>query len=1135
MLYLKSLSIDKFKSFKHAELLFSKGFTCVIGPNGSGKSNICDALLFGLGENALRRLRVRKLETLINTSNIKGKTGLKKAYVKMVFSGDEEMTVIRMVRSDGKSQYRVNGKHMSRQEVLEIFAKHGIRADETSTILQGEINKVIDMNGKERRELIDIASGIKEFEYKKNEAMKELEKVSQKISEANVMLHERQNFLSELEFEKEAAEKYISMASRLKSLNYSALLSKKEEAESAQESEAKSMAILDSKKNEMAYKLEDAAKSAEQLDAEKQMLTKELAQSAQVSGATSSKLESIKTEMARNEIEAKSLSDSLQKEQKYAEEWLLEVSKSKQKVAQNREEMERASSRLGEITPEISKFDSRSENISKHAERLKQLGGSVEELERKESSLASAVSNMKMEAQIILSKKEAKEAECKEAEKQIETASKSISAFLSEQERMNKEAKEASDKIMRLESEVGKTRRELDKIDEELLKFREQKFIAQPRASPYEKIKEKFSSHSGFFGKASELCKYTDEYANAVEAAAGARFEYLVVDKIETANEIISYLKSNNSGRATFIPIENLRVQKDERKDPELMHVIDVISFDSRFESVFSYIFSNTYVIGNILEAKKHRIGQHRYVTVEGELVEQSGVVSGGSHSGSRKSAYLIEKSLNALSSRKEQLLIALQDLDTSLAAARKAGAYIEAQRGSTGSRLVELRSGLEKTKSLLEERNAEVKELADKLEGIKERVMEAEGRHAAVLAELDRGRSELSDLYAQLEESSAKEEGEGENDADINKLNGLRKEADGLKAKIAGLGKENELLVERIAETESKITKSKSSEKSIKEKIHDLEISLGMLDKSRKAIESEMAATSESSKKIYGRLTILEGKLSKLLSEKSQLASAVQGMETQLIEIKMRRNQIETKIADINAELAAYAEKPERISGMQIGEMEKEANVLSVKISEMGSVNMKAPEIFEERKRDVAEAKSKLDVLDSERQAVLRMIEEIESKKLQTFMNTLNDVSKNFIKLFSYIFTDQGALKLSNPKEPFNSDLDISITKGKTARNLDQLSGGEKSLVSLMLILSIHMCKPSQLYVFDEVDSALDKENSKKLSLLIKQMSSNAQYVVVSHNDSLIVNSDAAVGVVKTEGESKAIGVEVSSILQKR
>ncbi len=163
----------------------------------------------------------------------------------------------------------------------------------------------------------------------------------------------------------------------------------------------------------------------------------------------------------------------------------------------------------------------------------------------------------------------------------------------------------------------------------------------------------------------------------------------------------------------------------------------------------------------------------------------------------------------------------------------------------------------------------------------------------------------------------------------------------------------------------------------------------------------------------------------------------------------------------------------------------------------------------------------------------MLNFIDEVEKKKYDIFMSTFKEVNAHFTKLYSYVFPDKAEIELSDPKDIFNSGLYIKITdQNGTGSKYGQMSGGQKSLIMLMLIFSIHMYKPSPLYIFDEIDNALDKVNTAKLSHLIKELSKKSQFLIVSHNDTLIIDADSAIGVTKPNYESKAVGIELSSIL---
>ncbi|MFH1285328.1 MAG: AAA family ATPase, partial [Candidatus Micrarchaeota archaeon] len=195
-----------------------------------------------------------------------------------------------------------------------------------------------------------------------------------------------------------------------------------------------------------------------------------------------------------------------------------------------------------------------------------------------------------------------------------------------------------------------------------------------------------------------------------------------------------------------------------------------------------------------------------------------------------------------------------------------------------------------------------------------------------------------------------------------------------------------------------------------------------------------------------------------------------------------------------------------------------------------LGDVNLKAPELYKEKSKDIAEVKEKIEKTSAEKQAILHMIEEIETKKTNIFINTFYVVNDNFKRLFNYIFKGEGTLILDNPALPFDGGLHIRVKRDidKREKYLESLSGGEKSLLALLFIFSIQLYKPAPFYLLDEAEAALDKENSKKLAELLKKMSKETQFIVVSHNDAVISAADVALGVAMTDQGSKVVGIEL-------
>ncbi|MDE1846719.1 MAG: chromosome segregation protein SMC [Candidatus Micrarchaeota archaeon] len=1127
MLYLKSMSLSRFKSFKQADLLFSKGFTCIVGPNGSGKSNICDALLFSLGEGSLRRMRADRLQDLITSG--KGKGSLPKTFVKTVFEGDDRIEVVRAARADGKSLFKVNGKKMTRAEVREVLKSHNINVDETSTITQGEINMMMNLNPQQRRELIDIAAGIKEFEAKKAEALKELDKVNAKASEANMVLGERLGFLKELEKEKAAAESFSALTNRLKILKYSVLAAREAEISQLYEKHSKELAAIDAKKQKIVGEMREISANIDKLAADRQKITKELGESTTSSGQDAGKLEEANKELAligaALETNAKQLAEKQEAVRKLRE----ESETLSKNVESNKKQIAECKKVISEIEPKLKapKEERKQEGGEEKMESLNAKIKSLEEGLGKAQNISSAlqadlaatkgsISDNESRAESLIAQIKERRDHKKEFDSKIGEISKSI--------------KKLDEKVLKADSRLQETTKEIGEIDEKITNLKEQRALGHSReVGISEKLSGRFSEKEGFYGRVSQLCTYANENSMAVESSAGARFDYFVVDDIESASKVIGFLKKNDLGRATFIPIKDLSFERSRREEKELKSVLEVLKFDSKFSKVFDYVFGNTYILESVEDSKKYGVGKHRYVTLSGELVEQSGVLSGGSAK-RRASLASIENQLKECASQKEKLRTEQAEISGTLYKDRKERALLEMESVKLSSSSSSIEEQLTSFEIEEEKSQSIILSQKSKVGQLEKQISENAADKQKIEKELSSARELASEIYRASIETAKSIAKHGMSKEEKERIESLRAELDEAKARSVALQTETSMSEKRISDIENQMSDETAAIVAIKADTKGRETKKISFERSKSELEEKIKGSSASSKKRMEKAEEIDSKIRKAGEERGRAEMQNGELDRQLGDLNVKRGQLEVRLGDIKAELATYPQGMERIS-MKIEEMEHEANVASAKIETMGNVNLKAPEMYEAKKRDVGEAQGKLETLTVEKDAIMKMIEEIDSKKLKIFMDTFETVNKNFMNLYSVVFPEKATLELDNPKEPFESGIRMKIPDGKGFKREKELSGGEKSLRLLVLLFAIHMHKPSSLYVFDEVDAALDKENSKKLSHLLKEMSKNSQFIVVSHNDSLIVNSDTAIGVAKTDGESRAVGLQVANI----
>ncbi|MEM3791531.1 MAG: AAA family ATPase, partial [Candidatus Micrarchaeaceae archaeon] len=527
MLYLKSLYLRNFKSFKKGELRFSKGFTCIVGPNGSGKSNICDAILFGLGENSLKRLRTVRFGHLINASSKRDKFG-----VKMEFDGDEKITVLRVANKNGKSVYKVNGRRMSRREVIELLLKYGIKADETNTITQGEINRLIDLTPKERRELIDIASGIKEFDEKKEEALKELSQVDIKINESKLVLREREGFLEELRKEKEAAEKYIDLTNRLKSLKFSILVLKKRESEEALNSIVRELEEVEKNLSELEKKKKEIEERISNRSKEISELTETLNKSNVVQIETKKKYDSINSSIIKLEYQRDLMLKEIEESKRSIEEIEKKIKEREESIKKDERELEEISAKKPE---ENSNYGN---SIIEENEVIQKLEKEIEELEKEREKKLDELSSAKARSEAIAF-------QLGSLEQELEKSRASMAVLRAEYY----EETEVAQDSRKIEEMIKESKDNLSKLYEIEISLKEELAYTRPEKEI------DLSQFKGFYGKVEDLYQCKDDFYVAVSSALGARSSYAVVESIDDAHEIISYLKENGVGRMTFIPL----------------------------------------------------------------------------------------------------------------------------------------------------------------------------------------------------------------------------------------------------------------------------------------------------------------------------------------------------------------------------------------------------------------------------------------------------------------------------------------------------------------------------------------------------------------------------------------------------
>lgn len=1146
MTIVKKLRIKGFKSFASpTEFEFGKGFNCIIGANGSGKTNIIDAMVFVLGELSAKTIRAEKSSNLIYNG---GKTGspMKEAEVSIFFENDkrdfpidsDEIKLSRFVRQTGQSIYKINDEKRTRQQVLELIKAAKIDPAGHSIILQGDITSLTEMKPEERIKIIEEVSGISVYEDRKEKALLELNKVETKLNDANIIMVEREAHLRELKKERDQAVKFKEIEEKLRDnratlLNFE--LKDKEERKLETENKINSYQESIDKINKKVEELKLIINS-------KKDLIKEINSKIEEKG---------EKEQIKIQKEIEELKTTLVKDKTKFDNYEVEIKKIKERINQLKQNHEDLKQKIISLNTEKDVLEEKAHSLNKKESSLKEdilkFKKSHDILE--DFDLDSIEKEVDEKQNLLLKKKEEKGTESVNKER-LETELNRINNIImlddkkeirDIREKFKELTKELNQKIgenAHLSSQLSNLRTKLITTNEDLIKLKAQDFTIKESLSGNLSIKKILSLKlKGVFGTITDLGKADSKYSTALEVAAGSRINSIIVKDDQIAADCINLLKENKLGVATFLPLNkiNERVIKDEIKkltNSKGVHglAIDLISYSNEFKNIFSFVFGDTIIVDDIDIARRIGVGRARMVTLEGDLFEQSGAIVGGYR-------------------------------------AKKFAAFKEKQFDIEITRLEKETSSLKTNIKSLEDKKNEVEEILIKLKEKKSEfeaeIIKFERSHQ--IDDINKIKSERSKLIDDLKKSnSIIKELENSINYNIKELETIKVKRDKLKEKEKQI--RNPDLMNKLKEFEQnkeeiriQLAKNETELKNIvnqantiynpeREKIekiikdHEKEILLFTeeLNKLKVFIENNSKFLKEKEKhekEFYSEYKSLFAKRNSLTEDIQKNEGYISNESFKSKEIENRLNELSLKRAKIVAEFEGLQKEFEQFKEAKIRraitseQLRSEISEFEKEIKHIGNVNLRALEVYETIEREYKKLLEKLEVIKFEKEDILKLMYEIEGKKQSIFMKTFKVVEENFRNIFlSLSEKGEAFLDLEDKENPLNAGLDIKVKiVGNKYLDIKSLSGGEKTLTALAFIFSLQEFRPANFYLMDEIDAALDKSNSLLLSKLIAKYSQKAQYILISHNDSVICEAEQVYGIsMQKNGVSKVTSLKL-------
>lgn len=1143
--WIEKISLEGFKSYgkDRVEIPLGQGFIGIVGPNGSGKSNIGDAISFALGIATAKTLRAKNLSYLIYNRN---SDRADYAYVEVHFKNyglfplqEEDIVISRKVYQDGRTVFRINGAVVRERDLMDFLSKAGIYENAYNVVLQGDIVRFLKMTPVERRKLIEEIAGIEEYEEKKQKALVDLGEVELKIRELRLLMDEMEVHMEKLKEELKRLRLYKELEEAKRSLEIKLNLKTAYEFKRSIDNIKAQIESKEEELKELRQRITGYEERLKTLEEELKKLNEDLFPFRERVGRISQSMENIDHNVQAHRKRLEDLEKeiySTQEQIKFLEaqkELLLKDEEDLKKVIEQEEveliSLEESANLLWRsIKEKEDKLKVSLEEMEKTEEKLKELSSILEKNKKELSTLELKIKEIDIKKERVREDMERlKEEEEKLKADMAEAIMKreNYQKMLKEEEKSLKHKKEEYQKV---EEKLRKIRQEREEVLKEMSMIRGRLQSLPPEDLPFEDIR-------GVYGRVASLVRIKDlEYLKAVETAGGGRLSYVVVENEDVAKECINRLKELRWGRLNFIPLNRIRDTKIPPYPPRMKGVIDfvvnLLDYDPRFEKAVKFVFGDTLLVDSFETAKALGVGTYRMVTIEGELFEKSGVISGG-HGEEKgelgRGFYLeelerlnqIHEKLKVEEEREEKLLKALRDelveKEGVMAILRRRLEEVEEKDKSSFERIRTIEEKLKKAEdyiSTLEEEREKakerIKELKEETQYLEEKMENLSLKRQSFLVHYKE--SGVEDLRVQYEKLRQK-------------MEKLKESIHGKQIKLKEVELEKENLQKEIGR---KLAFIDSAHK----EMEDLKVQIESLLQKREDLEKELQNINLQAYELYRQKDRLEEDQRSVQSELGKLKFHEESLKEELHRLSIESTRMEERYAENIERLKELGYEGEVIEVKEgMNKLKEELSKVLRELSSLGSVNFRAEEEYgeyEERYKDYQERYKKL---KEEKESIKELIEEVESKKLKAFMETFHAVNKNLKNIFSQLSPGGKAyMMLEREEDPFSGGVSLVVKpRGKEVQYLEAISGGEKTLAALSLIFAIQDYRPSPFYYFDEVDAHLDEANAKRVGELIKERSKTAQFIVVTLREVLASFADKVIGVSGRGGLSKVFALE--------
>ncbi|MCF6410537.1 chromosome segregation protein SMC [Pseudalkalibacillus salsuginis] len=1179
-MFLKRLDVVGFKSFaERIGIEFVPGVTAVVGPNGSGKSNISDAVRWVLGEQSAKSLRGAKMEDIIFAGSDTRKS-LNVAEVTLTLDNEDqhipieynEISITRRVYRSGESEYLINKQQCRLKDIIDLFMDSGLGKEAYSIIGQGKVEEILSSKPEDRRKIFEEAAGVLKYKTRKIKAEQKLRETEENLNRVEDILHELEGQVEPLKIQASVARDYLDKKSELEVIESALLVyeiedlhtrweAKSKEIEQLRVEEIKLKDQVQHKEQEIGVIRDELAALDESIDELQDVLLNVSEELEKHEGKREvmrerkknyhQNKEQLTLKIAQQKGKKKSIEETLQIERNQLEQYQGKLKSLQNKLKGHEQQLELVDKNIEEELEQLKSeyFDCLNEQTSIKNE-IRYLTEQLEQQTSKSSRLHERHRQYMEERDRIAIQKEDLTEKLKDVQTELEIQ---VDAFMKLKTEIEKDEKTLSDKESKLY-----------KAYQFIQQFRSKKEMIEEMQEDYsgffqgvrEILKERGKRLSGIEGAVAELITVSKKEETAIETALGAATQSIVVHTEEDARTAIGFLKKKRLGRATFLPMSVMKSRKLPRREegsvsnhPSYIGIAsDLAAYEDKHRKVIENLLGNVVIAENLEGANAlAKILNHRYriVTLDGDIVNPGGSMSGGS---------LKQKNTSLLSRQRE-----LDSISEKLSTMEEQTNQLEKDVKQGKQSLIGQKEKLEilredgESKRLEEQQlKGELREIELQDKNINEHLSLYDREKGTYDSEKETMEERVASLKSSLEESETMA---SELEKEVERLSSQKKNQqttkDDLKEEITSLKVS-------LAQSEEQFSNSNST---VQRMQNELDETMKIMNEAEEEfwLLEEAVNTSSSDEEALDRKIIQHRKdkdatvqlIGDRRKERSLRQERVEDQELKLKELKRLHHQmsdgihqeelrlnrmdveLENRLNHLNEEYQlSYERAKEKYSlEMETDEARTKVKLIKRAIDELGTVNLGAIEEYErvsERYNFLVEQR---DDLNAAKATLYGIINEMDEEMTKRFKKSFFEIKDHFREIFRELFGGGRAdLELTDPDDLLNTGVNIlAQPPGKKLQHLALLSGGERALTAIALLFGILKVRPVPFCILDEVEAALDEANVSRFARFLRAFSKQTQFIVVTHRKGTMEEADVLYGVTMQEsGVSNLVSVKL-------